>query len=216
MASTRKKYYVVWNGRDTGVFDSWAEAEEQVKDFPGARFKSFRSQEEAVAAFRNDPEDPADIIVSAIGKHMYNSVNYEAIPDIITDAIAVDAACSRNPGPVEYRGVDLKSGAELFRVGPLPGGTNNLGEFLAIVHGLGWLKQRGLDHMPIYSDSLTARAWVRDRRVKSTLKPDGTNDKILSLTQRALQWLLTHTYSNPILRWDTDNWGEIPADFGRK
>lgn len=210
-----KKFYVVWEGRATGVFDSWSEAEEQVKDFPGAKYRSFKSQEEAVEAFRNGYDDTLAMI-KTIGEHQSKYVNYGAIPEINTNSIAVDAACSKNPGPVEYRGVDVMSGAELFRVGPLEAGTNNLGEFLAIVHGLAWLKQRGLDSMPIYSDSRTARAWVRNRAVKSTLSPSPQNAKIRELVNRALSWLNRNTYHNPILTWDTDKWGEIPADFGRK
>ncbi|MBP3890250.1 MAG: ribonuclease H family protein [Muribaculaceae bacterium] len=214
MSSPRKKFYVVWNGHHTGVFDSWAECQLQIEGFPNARYKSYPSQEEAIAAYRGDPHEAAAIIRS-IGSHINGSVNYEAIPEIETNAIAVDAACSGNPGPVEYRGVDVKTGAELFRVGPLQGGSNNMGEFLALVHGLAWLDQRGLT-MPVYSDSRTARAWVRNMAVKTSIAPTQQNAKIRELIERALTWLRNHPRHNRILTWDTPSWGEIPADFGRK
>lgn len=213
-SSPRKKFYVVWEGRAPGVYDSWAECQLQIEGYPNAKFKSFPTQEEAVAAFRGDPREAAAIIRS-IGSHITDTVNYDAIPEIVTNAIAVDAACSGNPGPVEYRGVDVKTGAELFRVGPLQEGSNNMGEFLALVHGLAWLDQRGLT-MPVYTDSLTARAWVRNMAVKTTIKPTPGNAKIRELIERALTWLRNHPRRNQILVWDTPSWGEIPADFGRK
>lgn len=48
-----KKYYVVWKGRQTGIFTSWAECKAQVDKFAGAKYKSFPTQEEAESAFGN-------------------------------------------------------------------------------------------------------------------------------------------------------------------
>ena len=56
-------------------------------------------------------------------------------------AWAVDAGCSGNPGPMEYRGVDMRTGKQIFHFGPIQG-TNNIGEFLAIVHALALMEQR--------------------------------------------------------------------------
>ena len=131
------------------------------------------------------------------------------------EAIAVDAACSGNPGPMEYRGVHLPSGKQIFHFGPVQG-TNNIGEFLAIVHALALLKQRNLPTMTIYSDSRTAQIWVQKRKCKTTLQRTPENAELFDIIERAERWLQTNTYSNPILKWDTENWGEIPADFGRK
>lgn len=211
----RRKFYTVWNGFATGVFDSWEECKLQVTGYPDARYKSFDSQEEAVAAYRGDPADHVGIL-KAIATHTTPAVNYEAFPEIITDALAVDAACSRNPGPVEYQGVWVKTGQRIFRVGPLQGGTNNIGEYLAIVHALILLHNRGRSDVPIYSDSRTARSWVKHRMAKTTLKPSAENAELFRLVAQADHWLQTHTFSNPILTWDTSRWGEIPADFGRK
>jgi len=131
------------------------------------------------------------------------------------DSMSVDAACSGNPGILEYRGVDTKTGKQSFHQGPFPQGTVNIGEFLAIVHGLAYLQQRN-SKIPIYSDSLTARKWVKDKAIKTTLQRTAKNDALFQLVDRALIWLKTHSYENPILTWKTKVWGEIPADFGRK
>lgn len=133
----------------------------------------------------------------------------------INEAIAVDAACSGNPGKMEYRGVYLRTGRLLFHFGPVYG-TNNIGEFLAIVHGLALLKQRGLGTMPIYSDSVNAQLWVRKKKCKTTLERNEKTEKLYQMIERAEKWLHENTYANPIIKWQTDQWGEIPADFGRK
>ena len=132
----------------------------------------------------------------------------------IKEALCVDAACSGNPGPMEYRGVHLPSGKEVFRFGPIQG-TNNIGEFLAIVHGLALMEQNGI-RMPIYSDSVSGQAWVRNKKAKTTLARTPETEKALDLVARAENWLRTHQVNVPIMKWDTENWGEIPADFGRK
>lgn len=211
--STRK-FYVVWEGRSPGIYDSWEECKDQIDGFPGARYKAFPSQDAATEAFRGDSSEHIGVLKAIVS---YNpvAVNYSAFPEIILDSIAVDAACSKNPGPVEYRGVDTKSGITLFKVGPLADGTNNIGEFLAIVHALAMTAQQGVA-TPIYSDSRTALAWVRDRKCKTTLKSTPNNAKILELVKRAECWLQTHSYTNRLIKWKTEEWGEIPADFGRK
>lgn len=211
----KKKYYVVWAGVDTGVFDSWEECKLQVENYPGAKFKSFDSKIEAIEAYRGNPEEYMGLF-RGLAAHTPRVVNYNAIPEIRKGAIAVDAACSRNPGPVEYRGVDIDTGAQLFHVGPLAGGSNNIGEFLAVVHALAWLKNIGRTDIPIYSDSRTALAWIRNRKAKTSISPTPENARILQLLARAEAWLQQNTPQNPLLKWDTDNWGEIPADFGRK
>lgn len=211
--STRK-FYVVWEGRSPGIYDSWEECKDQIDGFPGARYKAFPSQDAATEAFRGDSSEHIGVL-KAIASYNPVAVNYSAFPEIILDSIAVDAACSKNPGPVEYRGVDTKSGITLFKVGPLANGTNNIGEFLAIVHALAMTAQQGVA-TPIYSDSRTALAWVRDRKCKTTLKSTPNNAKILELVKRAESWLQTHSYTNRLIKWKTEEWGEIPADFGRK
>ena len=215
MSSQKKKYYVVWAGHDTGVFDSWEECKLQTENFPGARYKSFSSRDEAIQAYRSDPADYMGLF-KGLAARQTEIVNYNAIPEIRPGSIAVDAACSRTPGPVDSQGVDIATGARLFHVGPLEGGSNNMGEFLAIVHALAWLERAGRPDIAIYSDSRTGMAWVRNRHAKTTITPTAANAPIRQLIARAEAWLQTHTPRNPIINWDTENWGEIPADFGRK
>ena len=130
-------------------------------------------------------------------------------------AWAVDAACSGNPGPMEYRGIDLATGAEIFHFGPVHG-TNNVGEFLAIVHALALLWKQGDTQKTIYSDSYNAILWVKKKQCKTKLKRTPQTEQLYQIISRAEQWLKTHAYRNPVVKWETAEWGEIPADFGRK
>lgn len=208
------KYYVVWVGRDPGVYDNWDDAHEQISGFPGARCKAFATQAEAVRAYRGDDSREA-LTLSHLNDHAARLINYADFPDIDLHAIAVDASCLGNPGQMEYRGVDLATGQEIFRQGPFHDATNNIGEYLALVHALSLCARTG-DTRTIYSDSVTALAWLRNRRAKTTLRPTPRNQRLLTLLARADAWVQTHTWQNPVRKWNTDAWGEIPADFGRK
>ena len=131
------------------------------------------------------------------------------------NSISVDAASSGNPGKMEYRGVDTKSKKQLFRQGPFEEGTNNIGEFLALVHGLAFLKQHNSDRI-MYTDSKTAMSWVRKKMCNSKLERNAKNKPVFDLVDRAVEWLKNNDYSTTIVKWETKAWGEIPADFGRK
>jgi ribonuclease HI len=207
----KQKFYVVWEGHRPGVYTTWDACKKQVDGFNGAKYKSFESKAEAEAALKSnywkfikkaDPSSPAT------GKTPRSA--------IIQESIAVDAACSGNPGDMEYRGVVTSTKQELFHMGPLEDGTNNIGEFLAIVHALAMLKQQGKPKLPIYSDSKTAQGWVKKGKCNTKLEHSGRNDKIFELIDRAEKWLAVNIITNPILKWETEHWGEIPADFGRK
>lgn len=217
-----KKYYVVWVGREPGVYDDLQDALEQVDDFPGASFKGYDNAEEAAMAFRRgtartDSNELGGLLLDAQRRNVpaAGKPDYMSNPEIDLNGWAVDAACAGNPGRMEYRGVELMSGRELFRVGPFEQSTNNIGEFLAIVHALSLMYQRGERHT-IYSDSRTGMAWVRNRKVKTQLERNPRTEKSFRLMERALSWLNTHSYDVKIRKWETDRWGEIPADFGRK
>ncbi|MBD5303789.1 MAG: ribonuclease H family protein [Muribaculaceae bacterium] len=217
-----KRFYVVWKGRQPGVYDNLDDAMEQVDNFPGALFKSFASAQEAADAFRKsqireDRTDLGNLILNSSRKNIPESgkPDYFSFPEIDLNGWAVDASCLGNPGRMEYRGVELMTGRELFRVGPFEKSTNNIGEFLAIVHALALMYQTGENHT-IYSDSVTGMAWVRNRKIKTQLTREPVNEKSFQMMERALTWLHTHQYSARILKWQTEIWGEIPADFGRK
>ncbi|MFI3239046.1 MAG: ribonuclease H family protein [Bacteroidales bacterium] len=207
------KWYVVWEGRAPGVYNSWEECKLQVENYPNAKYKSFTSKGDAIAAFRRNYGDGMELLRNIATKPAEQK-NYDSIAEIIKESIAVDAACSGNPGVMEYRGVWTPTGEQIFHKGPFPNGTNNIGEFLALVHGLALLKQKGVN-LPIYTDSITAMAWVRDKRCKSKLDLD-PNSELAMLVKRAEAWLKTNNPTNRIIKWDTKAWGEVPADFGRK
>lgn len=210
-----RKFYVVWKGFSPGIYDSWEECKLQVTGFPGAEYKSFDSQEAATRAYRGDYNEQIQLLRS-IAMNRRETVNYEAIPDIIKDSIAVDGACSGNPGPMEYRGVDVMTGAEIFHVGPLADGTNNVAEYLALIHVLAFLKKTNNTETVVYSDSRTALSWLRNRGHKSKLARTKNNDKIFDMLARADKWIQSNVSYNRVIKWDTEKWGEIPADFDRK
>ena len=136
-------------------------------------------------------------------------------PNVKANAWAVDAACSGNPGPMEYRCIDLATGMQVFHFGPLHG-TNNIGEFLAIVHALALMEKQGITDKVIYSDSYNAILWVQKKKCKTKLERTPQTAKLYEIIVRAEQWLRTHALRVPIIKWETQQWGEIPADFGRK
>jgi ribonuclease HI len=208
-----QKYYVVWEGHRNGVFANWYECKQQIDNYPGAKYKSFKSKSEAYTAFQyGDYED----YVSKTSKKKATVKNRDLSKfPIVWRSLAVDAACSGNPGKTEYRGVDTKTGDEIFRQGPFEYGTNNVGEFLALVHGLAYLKRLESD-MPIYSDSKIAIGWVKKKVFRSKLARTKRNEYMFQLVDRGLTWLRTNDYTTEILKWETKEWGEIPADFGRK
>ena len=208
----KNKYYVVWKGVNPGVYDNWAECKAQVEGQDGAKYKSFETEEEATKAFEKGYEYYLKAASSA--KAAAGLTPKAPVGKPVWESLCVDAACSGNPGPMEYRGVHIASRQEIFHFGPMKG-TNNIGEFLAIVHGLALLKKKGFD-MPIYSDSANAISWVRQKKCKTKLPRTPETEELFLLIERAEKWLQGNTYTTRILKWETKEWGEIPADFGRK
>jgi ribonuclease HI len=207
---SKKKFYVVWHGHEPGVYNDWDACKQQIKNFPNAKYKSFEKEEEAHVAYKRDPQDYISYNATKKPSRSFSSDNR---PN--PESLAVDAACSGNPGMMEYRGVYTRTGQEIFRIGPYENGTNNIGEFLALVHGLALLKQQK-SPLPVYSDSATAISWVRQKKCKTKLNEVQSNAPIFDLIRRAEKWLNENSYNTTILKWDTAAWGEIPADFGRK
>ena len=208
----KNNFYVVWKGKKPGIYDTWAACQKEIQGVEGARYMGFPTRAEAEAAFgasyeesrkRRKQKPGADReALERIGPPNYNS-------------IAVDAASSGNPGVMEYQGVDTRTAKKLFAQGPFPEGTNNIGEFLAIVHGLAYLKKRNSKRI-IYSDSRTAIGWVKKKKCNTRLKESEKNRELFELIRRAETWLRNNQYTNAVVKWETRAWGEIPADFGRK
>ncbi len=242
----KSKFYVVWHGVTPGIYTSWEECKEQVIGCEGAIYKGFPTLEEAEEAYDSSPDvyiskapsgSPKGGETEGEGASVCNEGESNAVSAASSDeteiktvpvlsppvgarggytleAVAVDAACSGNPGPMEYRGVYLRTGQVIFHFGPVYG-TNNIGEFLAIVHALALMKQKGVN-MPIYSDSRNAILWVRQKKCKTRLERTPRTEELYLLIERAEKWLKENPYTIPVLKWETRQWGEVPADFGRK
>ena len=208
-----KKYYVVWEGKETGVFSSWNIVKKLVQGYEGAKYKSFVSKVEADKAIKKNFSDYKGKITKKIALSADEKATY-GVP--VKNSLTVDAACSGNPGKMEYRGVLHHNKQEVFKMGPFKNGTNNIGEFLALVHGISLLKKKGLYTLPIYSDSRIAMSWVKKKVCRTNVTFNSSNSELLALIHRAEKWLKENSFNNPILKWETKAWGEIPADFGRK
>jgi ribonuclease HI len=194
------KFYVVWNGREKGIFDSWETCRLSVVGFTGAKFKSFNSRIRAESEYGGNVPLPPEVS-SGIGM-----------------ALTVDGACDGTLG--EFRGVLIPSCVETFRSVPFKHATNNVMEYLAIIRGLMWMDGRGL-RIPLYSDSKIAIAWVSGadnlcHTCKSFAEGSETAREIIKYGG----WLRSRTHKVGLLaclrKWDTITFGEIPADFGRK
>lgn len=212
MAQKKPKFYVVWQGRKPGVYDNWDDAKAQTEGFAKPLFKSFDSKAAALKAFGEKPHLHLAQGAKPVAKQGRISA---LVGQPIEDSLVVDAAWNTATGDMEYQGIYLATKQKLFLKGPYADGTNNIGEFLAIVHALALLHQKG-SNMPVYSDSRTAISWVKKKKANTKLEETPRNAELFELLDRAETWLQTHRFANPILKWETTVWGENPADFGRK
>lgn len=225
----KKKFYVVWKGRTPGVYDNWEACKKEVEGFQGALYKGFPDLGSAEAAYAKgfagfEKTENGTPKCSPTEREVKRKTDKNELSVFI----AVDAACSGNPGKMEYQGVFVDFGTQpattttLFKSPVFENGTNNIGEFLAIVHALAWQKQKRTLY-PIYSDSVNAQKWVREKKCKTKLQPNAKNEYLFELIGRAEKWLRENddwmrenSLSIPVLKWKTEIWGEIPADYGRK
>jgi ribonuclease HI len=212
---SKSKYYVVWKGIKPGVYYTWDECKAQTHGFEGPIFKSFESLEEAQIAFGDDHKKYIKLSTGVVKSKSTNQASISK-SKIVTNSVAVDAACSGNPGLMEYQCVETISKKLIFHRGPFKDGTNNVGEFLGLVHTLALLDKHEKYSVAIYTDSKTAMAWVKNKKAKTKLDKTKYNEGLFDMIEKAEHWLQTHTIKNEILKWETDIWGEIPADFGRK
>lgn len=224
----QKKFYVIWVGHEPGVYSEWSKAKSQIDGYKGAKYKGFPTRAQAEAAYASSFSN----YIKAAGDAINNPSSHlrprptasskaprrghaSSTATIITQSISVDAACSGNPGEMEYQGVTTSGKKQLFhRAFPL--GTNNIGEFLALVHALAFLLGQGKGELPIYSDSQIAIGWVKKGKCKTTLARSQKTESLFEYIDRAEAWLKVNPITNPIWKWNTKAWGEIPADFGRK
>jgi ribonuclease HI len=209
MWKSEKKFYIVRKWKKIWIFDSRDECKESVNWYSDAKYKWFSNREEAEIALQEWWEKYYE--VKNITKK--EKVNSEDIP-FFAESIAVDAACSGNPWEMEYRGIDLQNWDEIFHE-KFKIWTNNIGEFLAIVHGLKYLWD---DNRVIYSDSRIAMSWISQWKCKTQINADQNPDFWITLKaiEWAENWLKENWIKHKILKWNTEDWWEIPADFGRK
>jgi ribonuclease HI len=206
----KQKFYVVWVGRMPGIYESWEECKNEVDGFPEARYKGFASRDAAEAALRDGPE-------KYWGKKDQAYRTGTVYPDEVRkDSIVVDVACKGPKGPMEYRGIDLKTRKIIFEKGPFRAGTSNIGEFLAIVDAIRYIERTGSAHSTIYSDSKVAIGWVKNRACNTNLERTDSSADVLAMAAEAVSWLKANSYSCRIVKWETELWGEVPADYGRK
>ena len=217
----KTKYYTILEGLQPGIYDDWDVCKEKIKGFSGAVYKSYKTLDEARkawAAVFGEPTEADLFLTHNEEMLMPFEVQIPILPpEVNTNAIATDAGCMGNPGIMEYRGVDLQTGQEIFHFGPV-WGTNNIGEFLGVVHALALLEKQQRRGVTVYTDSRTAISWVRRRKCASQLPEDEQTANLYNIIHRAEKWLVSHPdlAGNIVRKWETEKWGEIPADFGRK
>ena len=208
----KNKFYVVWKGLNPGIYDNWAECKAQVDGQEGAKYKSFENREEAAKAFeagythyQRPPLPPKAVARLAPEAPIGNPIN---------ESLAVDAACSGNPGIWSTEAFYTATGQEIFHIGPLKEGTNNVGEFLALYTASPCYSKGGSD-LPIYSDSRTPSAGSK-KKCKTLLARKPINEPIFDLIERAEKWLNTHTYTTQILKWGNIRMGGDPGGFRKE
>lgn len=209
MWKSEKKFYVVRKWKKIWIFDSRDECKENVSGFSDAKYKWFSSIEEAETALQEWWEKYYEVKKTEKKEKVKN----EDIP-FFSESIAVDAACSWNPWEMEYRWIDLQTWEEIFHE-KFKIWTNNIWEFLAIVH---WLNYLWDDNRTIYSDSKIAISWVNQWKCKTQVNSDENSDfsRTLKAIERAEKQLKENWIKHRILKRNTEDWWEIPADFGRK
>lgn len=216
MGKSKNNFFVVWDGKEPGIYKSWEDCKRQIHGYAGAKYKGFETEKDAIEAY-NSPYweyvGKKSTRVSAPSPSQEVLIAKYGLPE--QESLAVDAACSGNPGLMEYRGVYTRNCQEIFHQGPFRHGTNNVGEFLALVHGIALLKKQNSD-LPVYTDSVNAMAWVKAGKAKTKLEQKPENAVLFELIARAEKWLAENEFTTRILKWQTEAWGEIPADFGRK
>lgn len=205
----------MWVGVKPGVYSNWNECQLQIKNYPAAKYISAKSKAEAEALYALPWQEVLGSGSDRARGNLTAAKTVLNLPPDFTHGIAVDASSIGNPGKMEYRGVDSLTGEEIFRSKVYPVGTNNIGEFLAIVHALALFHESN-PTIPVYTDSRTAMSWIKAKKCRTKLPASPATAALMAVIARAEQWLATHRWTNPLRKWETDQWGEIPADFGRK
>ncbi|NOU52866.1 ribonuclease HI [Pseudoalteromonas sp. JBTF-M23] len=181
-----KKYYVVWQGRKTGIFSSWAECKSQVDGFTGAKFKSFPTLNEAESAFGKSPRgltakaNPK--LTKPSNKQKPAPLSQEQIDAMPFEVkIYTDGACEPNPG-------EAGTGLAVYEHNKLselwyglyqPLGTNNTAELQGLHQALLIAKDKLAtgNTVAIFCDSKYSidciTKWASGWKQKGWTKPSG-------------------------------------------
>lgn len=222
-AEKAKKTYAVRKGRQPGIYYSWPEAEKQVNGFPGAEYKSFSRESDALNYLKLDPADPQNAVKQ---EPEYNKKDYSAV-------IYTGGAC-RSTGArkgshvqdsdkaawaymIEHDGQQLTDSAGRL------GATNNEMEMTAFLESLKKLEQLGLTQQPLLfvltsqyviksvSDTTDGQAWMKGWKKRGWKTANGkpvANQELwqdidqelakFDMAKLKFEWIPGHTYSEGI------------------
>jgi len=209
------QFYGVWAGRKPGVYDNWNDCKTQVDKFSGAKYSKLKATNynDALAEFNGGAVSP-QVNSSPVTSNIKSSTNSNKPVGI---ALTVDGAA--NGICCEYQAVWYPSGELAFASKQLAGGTNNIAEFLGLVSAIKYLNDNN-QPLKVYTDSVTAMAWVRNKVANTTARNTGkATEELDSMIAGAEKYLRDNEQllkKVEILKWETKEWGEIPADYGRK
>jgi ribonuclease HI len=178
-----QKFYVVWSGRQTGIFSDWATTQKAVDGYAGARFMSFPTRAEAEQAFARGSHSTIPAKSASRQKTRTSDVERSAKHSAhqFNVSIYCDGACEPNPG-------NAGSGIVVYRAGKLaqlwfglynPRGTNNTAELNALYHALRMAEAEIKDGytVEVCSDSAYSinciRSWAANWEKKGWKKSDG-------------------------------------------
>lgn len=223
-------YYGVWQGRNIGIYSSWNECKLQVDGYKGAKYKKLNAQNEQEAkneffeAMKNfqkkelNNKEQTKIVTQVTQLEKKATIVQKALDYPDGDYLTVDGAAQGQEN-CEYQAVFSSSKKLAFKSKVFKGGTNNIGEFLGLVEAIKYILNNKITPI-VYSDSVTAIAWIKYKKAKTTARDTGKiTDELEKLLQEAENFLVYNTEDIEkisIRKWNTKDWGEIPADYGRK
>lgn len=197
------KYYVVWKGINTGVYDNWNDCKKQVNGFSGALHKSFESLDEAEKAFEEYSESP-------------NSTSTSIPPSPYSiKSFIVNGNCQDTFGEISYRWKISGSTSNAKEINLAMIGTKNIADFIAIVY-LIKLSQKVKLNLPIYTNSKTAKNWILNKKCNHHLFVSKKTEAVLAVIKETEDWLSNNAVENEILFWDSVAWGKFPLVNRRK
>lgn len=128
------------------------------------------------------------------------------------DKIIVHSTANTKTKRMAYKGFNESTNKWIFKVKYKGYCTQNVADFMAIVHALHYCKINNID-LPIYNDNLVAIKWVKDKKVNSLLIKTKENHELFQSFENALVILKQNDFLNPILFWKKKELGNIKNPF---